>query len=327
MSQVTYRKGKPADLEEIKAVTINAYGQFREIISIDNVKAWEENMQNGETYLELFKVATCFVAIINGKIVGSAFLIPNGNPFKWFIAEWSYIRLVAVLPEFGSRGIGRKLTELCIELAKERGEKTIALHTSEFQDAARHIYESMGFKKHHQFELFEKKYWVYTLPLISDNTLEFSYHKAGLNDITTLVEYRIRFAVELSGEQTKEKTEVLKHQMTNYFYKATADKSCISVIAKLKDTVVGIGSLHIREMPGNFKNPSGKWGYIMNMYTVPEFRQKGICSEILNRLIEEGKLCGITAFELHATKKGESVYIKNGFELHNEPILRKFFSI
>lgn len=323
MNNVSYRKGMPDDLVQIKELTLKAYGQFRNVISIENVKAWEENLSKDETYMDLFKIATCFVAVNDGKIAGAAFIIPHRNPYKWFDAEWSYIRLVGVLPELGGKGIGRKLTEMCVETAKANGEKTIALHTSEFQNAARHIYESMGFKKQKEFELYEKKYWVYTMPLVQDSVFGFSFHKAGIEDVKTLTEYRIRFAIELNGEQTKEKTELLRKQMTNYFSKATADNCCISIIAKRKNEIAGIGSVHLREMPGNFKNPSGKWGYIMNMYTVPEHRRKGVCSEILNRLIEEVKHYGITAFELHATRDGDSVYRKNGFELHHEPTLRK----
>ena len=40
--------------------------------------------------------------------------------------------------------------------------------------------------------------------------------------------------------------------------------------------------------------------------------------------MEEGKKYGITAFELHATKDGERVYIQEGFVHHNEPTLRRW---
>ncbi|HMG14136.1 MAG TPA: GNAT family N-acetyltransferase [Saprospiraceae bacterium] len=155
-------------------------------------------------------------------------------------------------------------------------------------------------------------------------TNQISYHKASQEDTKTLVDYRIIFALELSGEQPKESVAALRDQMTKYFHKATSDNSCISYFAKIDNNIAGIGSIHIREMPGNFKNPSGKWAYVMNMYTVPEFRRMGGCAGILNALLDEGKKMGITAFELHATKKGERVYVKNGFEPHPEPSFRKF---
>jgi len=45
-------------------------------------------------------------------------------------------------------------------------EAIIALHTSEFQDAARHIYEGLGFKKIRDLEpSFGKQIYLYTLNL------------------------------------------------------------------------------------------------------------------------------------------------------------------
>jgi GNAT superfamily N-acetyltransferase len=152
-----------------------------------------------------------------------------------------------------------------------------------------------------------------------------TFHKATPQDVQTLVEYRIRFALEMASEQSEEAINKLKEQMTSYFARATAYNSCISFIAKCGDKIAGIGSMHVRELAGNFKNLSGQWGYIMNMYTAPEFRKRGVSTGILNELIEEGKKAGVTAFELHASKLGEPVYIKNGFEFHKEPTYRKYF--
>ncbi len=151
-----------------------------------------------------------------------------------------------------------------------------------------------------------------------------TYHKATNEDVITLVDNRISFALELSEGQSVEDIQSLRNQMTNYFSKAIQDNTCISFIAKCDEEVSGIGSIHFRDMPGNLKNPSGKWGYIMNMHTVPKFRRNGICKSILNLLLEEGKKYGYYAFELHATKEGEKIYLQEGFIQHNEPTLRRF---
>jgi ribosomal protein S18 acetylase RimI-like enzyme len=102
----------------------------------------------------------------NNKIVGTAYIIPSGNPTDLFKKEWSYIRMVSVNPNYQGQGIAKALTKMCIAFAKQNKEKTIALHTSEFMDAARHIYENMGFKILKEIPaLFGKKYWLYTLEL------------------------------------------------------------------------------------------------------------------------------------------------------------------
>lgn len=153
---------------------------------------------------------------------------------------------------------------------------------------------------------------------------EITYHLATPDDVRTLVEQRIQFAIELSGGTPPETIQALKDQMLDYFARATLNKACISFIARVDGQTAGVGSVHFREMPGNIKNPTGKWGYIMNMYTVPEHRRKGICKGILEALIAEGERMGYTVFELHATKEGEMVYRQEGFELHHEPTYRKY---
>ena len=160
-----YRKGNISDLEQIKNITWMAYSQFKNILSEENFEGWNTMLNNDETYIKLFDSAICFVCENENKIIGSAFLVPHGNPFKWFEAEWSYIRLVAVHTEYEGNGIGKKLTQMCIDFAKQSGEKYISLHTSEFQNAARHIYENFGFEKQNEIELYGKKYWIYLMNL------------------------------------------------------------------------------------------------------------------------------------------------------------------
>jgi hypothetical protein len=153
-----------------------------------------------------------------------------------------------------------------------------------------------------------------------------TFYKAGRQNIETLVEYRLLFALELSGEQPPEAISAFRLHTTEYFSVAMSEGTCISFIGCFEGKVAGIGSVHFREQPGNFINLSGKWGYVMNMYTLPQYRRMGICSGILQHLIDESVKAGITAFELHATKEGEMVYLKNKFEIHTQPTYRRYVS-
>ncbi len=156
-------------------------------------------------------------------------------------------------------------------------------------------------------------------------TATLQYQKATLADVDALVENRLLFAIELNGEQTDTAKDHLRSQMRDYFVRTIPTEASISIVAKFENRIVGIGTVVFRETLGGFRNPSGKWGYIMNMYTVPEFRKRGICSRILELLVEEGRKLDVIAFELHATEAGQPVYLKGGFKLHNEPTLRKFY--
>jgi GNAT superfamily N-acetyltransferase len=150
------------------------------------------------------------------------------------------------------------------------------------------------------------------------------YSLATIEDVRILADLRIEFIVETFGAQQAEKVNVLREELEKYFSHTLPRQQYVCWLATDSGRIIGIGGMAIREQPGNFRNPSGKSGYIMNMYTVSGFRRKGICSTLLKKLMETAKEMGIGAFELHATKDGEPVYEKNGFHLHEQPTYRKY---
>ena len=166
MDQLIYRTAIKSDLKQLQQLGLIAYGQFKQEITHENWVKWEQGFKTDSNFLNLLDISTCFVCELNHEIVGMAFFIPNGNPFLFFPATWSYIRYVGVNPAYGGKGIGKKLTQQCLEAAKERGERVIALHTAEFQNAARNIYEGLGFIKIKDLDLiYGKQYYLYTFEI------------------------------------------------------------------------------------------------------------------------------------------------------------------
>jgi ribosomal protein S18 acetylase RimI-like enzyme len=164
---LTYRHGTKKDLQELKNLAIISWTPFMEQLTEDNWDSLNKTISNDKTYTDLIDQSTCIVCVSdNDDIIGMAFLVPNGNPTDIYEKEWSYIRFVSVDPKFSGQGIGRKLTNMCLDLAKQNGEKIIALHTSEIMDKARHIYESLGFRILKEIDQrLGKRYWLYKLDL------------------------------------------------------------------------------------------------------------------------------------------------------------------
>lgn len=154
-----------------------------------------------------------------------------------------------------------------------------------------------------------------------------TYHRATLNDAETLAGLRVDFLLALLRPKSVEEIAVLKDNLLVYFKSALSNEDCLFYVAKANSVIVGVGGASFRLQPGNFKNPSGRVAYILNMYTVPGFRKLGICKTILQMIVHEANQMGISAFELHATKEGEQIYIKNGFQLHNEPTYRRYTNV
>lgn len=165
--KITFRQGTRDDLQGLKKLAFKSWSIFQQQLTDENWNSLKHTILNNNTYEELLDQSTCIVCIgDNINIIGMAFLVPSGNPTDIFLKEWSYIRFVSVDPVFGGQGIGRKLTKMCIEKAKENGEKAIALHTSELMNNARHIYENLGFKILKEIDQrLGKRYWLYKLDI------------------------------------------------------------------------------------------------------------------------------------------------------------------
>ena len=161
-----YRIGTIEDKEKLQKLGLTSYGQFKEVLAEENWNKMNAFLTAEDSYLNLLSKSKCFICETNSEIIGMAFLVSKGNPTDIFHRDWCYIRMVGVHPKYGGKGIGKKLTQMCIDSAKETKEKIIALHTSEFMDVARHIYESIGFEQTKELEpLYGKKYWLYKLEI------------------------------------------------------------------------------------------------------------------------------------------------------------------
>lgn len=161
-----YRQGAVEDIDELQQLAALSYGVYKHVLSEEHWLKLEHFLNDRQKFEHLLQQSTCFVCVCQGKIVGMAFVILSGNPWDIFPANWAYIRMVGVNPDCQGKGIARRLTQKCIDFAKQNEESTIALHTSEFMDAARHVYEKLGFVQIREIEpRFGKRYWLYTLGL------------------------------------------------------------------------------------------------------------------------------------------------------------------
>lgn len=152
-----------------------------------------------------------------------------------------------------------------------------------------------------------------------------NFIKASKEHIPLLVDSRIAFLSEYWGQQEPEKENKLREELYKFLEEEIPAETYITWLAMDGGRCVGTGGMKVSKKPGSFRIPDGLNGYIMNMFTLPEYRRRGIAETILNLLIEEGRKKGIKFFELHATEEGEPLYIKNNFVIHKEPTYRKFF--
>jgi GNAT superfamily N-acetyltransferase len=149
------------------------------------------------------------------------------------------------------------------------------------------------------------------------------YRRANIHDVETLIEYRVRFLNELNNHPENEETDILRKNLRQYFSRAILSNEFIAWLAEYEGKVIGTSGMAVWQLPSKYGGlETGKAGYLLNFYTVPEARRKGICTQLLNELMREAEKLGIRYLHLHASKDGIGIYRKAGFVEPDQPELK-----
>lgn len=146
--------------------------------------------------------------------------------------------------------------------------------------------------------------------------------KADIEDLDDVLYFRMIFLNDYKDHDDDRETMELRKNTRKYLEKAMRSESFIAFLAYDKGKVVASGGMEIREVTPRYGSISrGLMGYIMNMYTLPSYRNRGIGTEILDLLKEEAKEREVGFLHLHASRDGDSIYRRGGFRDHELPEL------
>jgi len=143
--------------------------------------------------------------------------------------------------------------------------------------------------------------------------MEFTYRKASPEDLDILTETRITVLRAANGLDDSVDMSEVEEQSRQYYRQALADGSHAACLVFDGDSFIGAGGISFFRVMPTVHNPTGWKAYIMNMYTAPEYRRKGIAFHTLSLLVAEARRRGIHAISLEATDAGRPLYEKFGF--------------
>lgn len=116
--------------------------------------------------------------------------------------------------------------------------------------------------------------------------------QATLTDIPALVALRMALFIEL-GEALGGQEEAQHQASVDYFSRAMAEGRLISWVAEDEEAAGGllaVGSLTLFERPPYPGNLAGREAYLLNMYTRPAWRKRGLASRCHDRLCRPARV-------------------------------------
>jgi ribosomal protein S18 acetylase RimI-like enzyme len=143
---VIVRPVRPEEYASLGELTVAAYHTLPDMWP-DEQRIYDEEIRD---VAGRDRVSCVLVAVgPDGELLGGVTYVRGpDDPFSEELREGEAgIRMLAVDPACHGRGVGRALTEACIERARTGGRRRIVLHTGHWMVAAKHLYESLGFRR------------------------------------------------------------------------------------------------------------------------------------------------------------------------------------
>lgn len=115
----------------------------------------------------------------------------------------------------------------------------------------------------------------------------------------------LRAANSLDEDADMFRIELESHR---YYGTCFLEDSHVACLVFEGEEVVGTGAVSFYQVMPTYHNPSGKKAYIMNMYTRPDYRRRGIAYRVLELLTAEAEMRYVDVITLEATASGRPLY-------------------
>jgi len=132
------RNATSCDADTINRLCLEAYAEFRTRVGEIN---WSRLRETLSRTSELSNAGELIVAEDPSGLLGVVLYVPPSGTKR------AFVRTLAVDPQKRGRGIGRRLTQECIDRARTDGADSIGLTTADMMTVALPMYERMGFAK------------------------------------------------------------------------------------------------------------------------------------------------------------------------------------
>lgn len=142
---------------------------------------------------------------------------------------------------------------------------------------------------------------------------DFVFEKAGIDDLDILVKLRTAYLLEDYGTIPQEKLTKISEKLPVYFCKHL-NKDLFVYTAKSENEIVSCCFLTVTEKPSNPAFINGAVGTVLNVYTKPGYRRRGLAGKLLKMLLVDSEKMGLDFVELKATDLGYNLYKSVGFE-------------
>ena len=143
--------------------------------------------------------------------------------------------------------------------------------------------------------------------------MDIKIRKAELTDIELLMKWRMRMLHEVFDISDNDPAEELEQANRIYYQSALQAGRHIACFACQGEDIIGCGGICLQQEMPSPDNPSGRCGYLMNIYVRPKHRHQGHARDMVDWLMDQARAWGAEKIWLEASEEGRPLYETLGF--------------
>ncbi len=145
-----------------------------------------------------------------------------------------------------------------------------------------------------------------------------SFRRAGVEDAETIASHRYAMFRDI-GYQDEAALNSMRNKFLPWVEAKLKSGDYLGWLAVIEgDLVVAGAGLWLMDWPAHMLASSPRRGNILNIYTEPPFRRRGLARWLVEAALHWCKVNDIDFVILHASEEGRSLYEELGFEAGNE---------
>ena len=136
--------------------------------------------------------------------------------------------------------------------------------------------------------------------------------RATTDDIPELVELRLAYLTEDSGPLDRDMADSIARDLPGY-YRERLGRDLLVYVVRDRDSIASCAFLLVVRKPMSPAFPTGMTGTVLNVYTRPAWRRRGMARALMETMLRDTREMGLSVVELKATDDGYPLYLKVGF--------------
>ena len=151
--------------------------------------------------------------------------------------------------------------------------------------------------------------------------MTFTYRRATPADVLIIADFRWRLKTDDSATESVKRRSQFISDFVNWFDDACDHSRTLHWVAETEGRLSAIATVVIVNKVASPDNLHERWGYLTNVYALPEIRNRGVGADLLGEIKNWALSEGLEMLVVWPSDRSYSLYERVGFRRNADPLV------